>query len=85
MRKRDSHPAPGFMSDTQAKYDYVGAIIRYEAGEMGNADTLELFAYLLQSGLAYQLQGHYGRVASALIQQAYLSEGGDILRDVDDD
>jgi hypothetical protein len=47
-------------------YDEVGAIMAYEQGDLGDEGTLELFQRLVDSGLAFRLQGHYGRTAMAL-------------------
>jgi polyhydroxyalkanoate synthesis regulator phasin len=47
--------------------DMVDKIIRYENGEMNQEETVELFQELVKSGLAWQLQGHYGRTAKQLI------------------
>jgi hypothetical protein len=41
--------------------------------------VIELFARLIESGLAFQLQGAYGRQATALIEAGYISETGEIL------
>lgn len=43
-------------------------IIDFEAGELDRDETLELFQELVDSRLAWQLQGAYGRMAMALIE-----------------
>lgn len=57
-------------------YDRVGAIIAYETGELDGDKIVELFQHLVDTGLAWQLQGHYGRTASALIEAGLVSKGG---------
>lgn len=47
--------------------DQVDKIIAYESGELNEEETIELFQELVNSGLAWQLQGHYGRTAMDLI------------------
>lgn len=51
--------------------DQVSKIIAYEQGELSDEDTIALFQELINSGLAWQLQGHYGRVAKALIDAGH--------------
>ena len=56
----------------------VAGIIAYENGDLDNADTIRLFASLIESGLAWQLQGAYGRMASHLIESGHIDEYGNI-------
>lgn len=44
----------------------VDDIIKYENGEMDEEETIAFFKELLRTGLLWQLQGHYQRVAKAL-------------------
>lgn len=53
--------------------DLTPAIIAYEAGELDEYDTVELFKQLVATGLAWRLQGHYGRTAAALINAGIIS------------
>ena len=62
------------------KLDLVGLIMAYESGELEAEKTLELFAELIKSGSAWTLQGSYGRTASELIRQGYISQSGEILK-----
>ena len=47
--------------------DITERMISYESGELDQQQTLSLFQELINSGLAWKLQGHYGRTATALI------------------
>lgn len=49
----------------------VDSIIRYENGEMDEYELLEFFQHLIDTGMAWQLQGHYGRTAMSLIEDGY--------------
>lgn len=49
-------------------FDVTGAIIEYEQGGMSDEDMVKLFQHLVDTGMAWQLQGHYGRMATRLIQ-----------------
>jgi len=50
-------------------YDYIGKIIDYEADTLDEAETVKLFQHLVDTGMAWRLQGHYGRTAEALISE----------------
>jgi hypothetical protein len=56
----------------------VDKIIRYENGEMDTAEVLDLFADLIKSGLAWSLQGSYGRAAASLIEGGLITPEGEI-------
>lgn len=49
-------------------------IIRYENGECDEQETIEGFQLLIDSGLVWQLQGSYGRMAASLIQAGICNE-----------
>ena len=55
-------------------YDDVGNMMAWEAGELDDDQTVELFQHLIDSGLVWQLQGAYGRSAAALIKQGYCTD-----------
>lgn len=54
-------------------YDYLTAIIDFETGDLDQDDVLVLFQFLVNTGMAWSLQGSYGRTALALIEQGFIS------------
>lgn len=57
------------------KIDLVDQIIKYEAGEMEEEEFISFFQYLVDTGRAWTLQGHYGRTAQHLIDQGLVNYG----------
>jgi hypothetical protein len=48
-------------------YDTVSGIMAYENGDLDHEGTIELFQALVNNGMAWTLQGSYGRTAKSLI------------------
>lgn len=48
--------------------DLVNAISAYETEQLDSDGVVELFQELVRTGMAWQLQGHYGRTAQRMIQ-----------------
>jgi fructose-bisphosphate aldolase class 1 len=55
------------MNKIESPYDVTGAIIAFECGELEEDAVIELFQHLVDTGLAWSLQGSYGRAARSLI------------------
>mgnify|MGYP003654101345 FL=1 len=49
-------------------------MIAYEQGQLTQEQTISLFQELLNSGLVWQLQGHYSRVAFQLMEAGLIKE-----------
>ena len=64
-------------------YDMIGGIIAYETGELSEAGMIRLFAYLIETKQAWELQGHYGRTAHDLIVNEIIDTDGNILVDLE--
>lgn len=58
------------------KLDQVGMIMAFEQGELDENGIIQLFQNLIDTGLAWQLQGSYGRTAAALIEAGHCVPAG---------
>ena len=56
----------------------IDKMMAYESGELNEAETINFFADLVKSKMAWSLQGHYGRVASAMIDAGFISPEGEV-------
>jgi len=65
--------------DIKTSRNIINDIIAYEQDELNDEDTIKLFSALIKSGDCWTLQGHYGRVASALIENGIIDKQGNIL------
>lgn len=50
----------------------VDEIIAYGSGELSDEETVDMFQRLVDTGLAWQLQGHYRRTAMMLIEAGHI-------------
>jgi len=55
--------------------DLLEKLMRFEAGDMDEAETIDFFQDLVNTGMAWKLQGYYGRIAAHLIDQGLVSDG----------
>lgn len=53
--------------------DIVSDIMSYESGDMSEDKVIPFFQRLVDTGLAWQLQGSYGRAAASLIDQGLVT------------
>lgn len=51
----------------------VDKITAYELCELAEEEVISLFQELVDTGLAWELQGSYGRTAAALIEQGLVT------------
>jgi hypothetical protein len=52
----------------------IDGIIAYEMGELDDDETIQLFQTLVDTGMAYQLQGSYGRTAASMIEAGLVTQ-----------
>jgi hypothetical protein len=54
-------------------HDVTNNILAFECGELSDEDIIILFQHLVNTGLAWTLQGSYGRTATTLIEAGLVS------------
>jgi hypothetical protein len=54
--------------------EFVDKIIAFETGELDDDATIALFQELVDTGLAWSLQGSYGRTARYLLDEGFIQE-----------
>ena len=57
--------------------DLTDRIIEYEEGGLDEEDTIALFQELIDNGMAWTLQGSYGRMAKHLIECGLCEKKGE--------
>ena len=72
MKSKAAIPERGQLTDM---------IMNFEERQSTAEEVLELFSVLIQTGMAWSLQGSYGRTARHLIDQGSLSEDGTITHE----
>ena len=54
-------------------FNLVKSLLAYETGQSSEDEVIELFQNLVDSGLAWQLQGYYGKTAVSLIEAGLIT------------
>ena len=58
--------------------DFNATMIAEGVDEADNKTTLEAWAHLIKTGLAWSLQGWFGRRATSLIEDKLITKSGEI-------
>jgi len=53
--------------------DIFEKVCKYEEGKMSEEEIISFFQELVNSGVAWTLQGHYGRMAMHLIEDGLVT------------
>ena len=63
--------------DKEVPTSDIDDIMAYEGGDMSDEDTVKFFQKLIDNGMAWKLQGHYGRMAKSLIESGQCHRKGE--------
>lgn len=58
-------------SNDKKPFDEFEFIMDYETGSCDDIELIDGFQHLIDNGHAWTLQGHYGRMAQALIESGH--------------
>jgi hypothetical protein len=56
----------------------IDTLIAYESGELTDAQTINFFAELVKTKMAWSLQGSYNRMAEAMITAGFITPEGEV-------
>ena len=70
------------MIEKKETSNIIDRIIDFELGCLSDTQTLVLFAELVETGMAWGLQGSYGRTASSLIKGGLITNEGKVNWDI---
>jgi len=59
--------------------ELASKVIRYEQDELDGNEIIQLFQELIDNGMAWSLQGHYGRMAMDLIENGYCKKPKEMI------
>jgi hypothetical protein len=68
-----------------SSYDACAIVEGFADSDPTNEELIEAWAYLIKTGDCWKLQGFYGREATRLIEQGFISKEGEVNWDLYND